>query len=67
MVAALAQNGHLEDRGGSQLRAQGGSQLRAHFQPARREFVDWPRRGSGRTAEGPVEHLAIENQGALRA
>src|SRR5512135_1723112 len=33
MVAALAQSGYLEDRGGSQLRAQGGSQLRAHFHP----------------------------------
>src|SRR5271166_6519244 len=32
MVAALAQSGYLEGRGGSQLGAQGGSQLRAQFQ-----------------------------------
>ncbi len=32
MVAANAQGGYFEDRGGSQLRAQGGSLLRAQFQ-----------------------------------
>jgi len=31
-LAALAQSGHFEDRGGSVLRAQGGSVSRAHFQ-----------------------------------
>src|SRR5512135_661613 len=34
MVAAFAQGGYFEDRGGSQLRAQGGSLLRAQFQQA---------------------------------
>ena len=32
-VTALAQSGHLDDQGGSKLRAQGGSKLRARVPP----------------------------------
>src|ERR1700682_3882996 len=49
MVAAFAQGGYFEDRGGSQLRAQGGSLLRAQFQSiGSRGTPGRPRAGSDR-------------------
>src|SRR5512135_3262588 len=55
MVAAFAQGGYFEDRGGSQLRAQGGSLLRAQFHFAMaRLSASLPRaRRSGRLALQP--------------